>query len=229
MREKITKALKTRATAIKRALEEYNRRAAELNPPRPSLSWSDVVDMVSVAEFDLLRDARQDVRSLPWAQPAQRRATNLYFNVKRAEEEIKRLNIEVRRLLTHMIDEHVDYYRAIQDNIVIHPPLAHELSLRWQYLNAVNAELAYRLQQTSELPGFTGSLQTGRGVGRSPILADGIPLPPWASLQTQLTEAPDASGNELEDEEELGMEGVRNEDEANVLIDYIDRLGLHSE
>ncbi|CAL1709575.1 unnamed protein product [Somion occarium] len=229
MREKITKALKTRATAIKKALEEYNRRAAELNPPRPSLSWSDVVDMVSVAEFDLLRDARQDVRLLAWAQPAQRRAMNLYFNIKRAEEEIKRLNVEIRRLLTHMVDEHVDYYRTIRDNMVPNPPLAYELSLRWRYSNAVNTELAYRLQQTSELPGFTGTLRTGHRVGRSPILADGILLPPWVSLQTQPTEGFDASGNELEDDEELGMEGVGNEDEANVLIDYIDRLGLHSE
>ncbi|KAJ6464986.1 hypothetical protein C8R45DRAFT_1107214 [Mycena sanguinolenta] len=70
LREKIGKALKTRATAIQRALAEYNAAATQLNPPRRQLSWAEVADTVTVAEFDLLRDTRSDIRKLPWADPA---------------------------------------------------------------------------------------------------------------------------------------------------------------
>lgn len=38
MREKISKALKTRAEAIKTAVEKYNTAASQLNPPRPCLT-----------------------------------------------------------------------------------------------------------------------------------------------------------------------------------------------
>jgi hypothetical protein len=51
--------------------------------------------MVSLAEFDLLRDTRQDIRQFPWAQPLNREAMNLSFGIKRAKEEILRLNVEI--------------------------------------------------------------------------------------------------------------------------------------
>jgi len=53
-REKIGKALKSRAVAIQRTHEEYNDCAEKLNPPRPKLSWTEVVEAASLAEFDLL-------------------------------------------------------------------------------------------------------------------------------------------------------------------------------
>ncbi|KAH9947990.1 hypothetical protein B0H21DRAFT_708025 [Amylocystis lapponica] len=79
MREKIGKALKSRAEAVKKALVEYNRQATELVPH---------VHVDVVGEFDLLRDAQQDIRELPWAQRANRQAMSTYFNVQRAKEEI---------------------------------------------------------------------------------------------------------------------------------------------
>jgi hypothetical protein len=42
LREKIGKALKNRANAIKRALEDYNSCALQLNPPREQLTWATV-------------------------------------------------------------------------------------------------------------------------------------------------------------------------------------------
>ncbi|KAG1844617.1 hypothetical protein DFJ58DRAFT_731138 [Suillus subalutaceus] len=39
LRTQISKALKTRATAIRNALNRYNKYAAELNPPRPPITW----------------------------------------------------------------------------------------------------------------------------------------------------------------------------------------------
>ncbi|KAI0349008.1 hypothetical protein OH77DRAFT_1384823, partial [Trametes cingulata] len=113
LREKIGQALKTRAEAIRKALAVYNKNAAALSPPRPALTWNDIMNMVSVGEFDLLRDARQDVRNKPWAKRVHRDAMTCHFNVKRAREEIERLDVEIPRLFSYMIDDHVDYVRAI--------------------------------------------------------------------------------------------------------------------
>ncbi|KAJ7440713.1 hypothetical protein B0H11DRAFT_1750555, partial [Mycena galericulata] len=56
LREKISKALKTRANAIHQALKEYNAAARTLNPPRDQISWGQIINTVSIGEFDLLRD-----------------------------------------------------------------------------------------------------------------------------------------------------------------------------
>ena len=66
----------------------------ELNPPCPTLDWDQVVEYTFLADFDLLRDTRQDIRSRPWATPAARLAMDSYFKVLHAAEEIERLNVE---------------------------------------------------------------------------------------------------------------------------------------
>lgn len=121
LREKIGKALRTRAEAIRKALDEYNKQAPRLDPPRPKLQWTQLVAMTSLGEFDLLRDARCDVRQFAWAHPSHREATRLHFNVKRAREETYRCNVEIRRLVTFLYDAHVDYCLAISANPVREP------------------------------------------------------------------------------------------------------------
>ncbi|KAI9057832.1 hypothetical protein FKP32DRAFT_1615023 [Trametes sanguinea] len=179
LREKIGKALKARADAIKKALGEYNARAAELSPPRDELLWADVLDMSTLADFDLLRETRQDIRAKPWAKPAHRRAMNLYFNIKRAHEEVNRLNIEMRRLFTYLLDEHADYHTAVSACLATDAPLAHELRQRWRYQEVISTRTVRQLVRASNLPGFTGKLEGGHRIGRG-SRGDAIPLPPWA-------------------------------------------------
>ncbi|KAJ6530410.1 hypothetical protein DFH09DRAFT_1093639 [Mycena vulgaris] len=45
-----------------------------LNPPREKLVWVEVIQTVTLAEFNLLRDTRTDIRKLPWTQLARREA-----------------------------------------------------------------------------------------------------------------------------------------------------------
>ncbi|KAJ6600154.1 hypothetical protein B0H10DRAFT_2231026 [Mycena sp. CBHHK59/15] len=184
--EKIGKALKTRADTIQRVLAEYNTAAAALNPPRDQLAWSQVVQTVTLAEFDLLRDTRNDIRRLPWTNPARREAGLLHFGIKRCEEEIRRLNIEITRTITFMIDDHIDYHRAIRANCVQQPDLANELSNRWEYNSRINEAIVERFVKASHLPGFTGSLFPGHHVGRDPMINDDHPLPPWAGTTLRL-------------------------------------------
>ncbi|RDX44104.1 hypothetical protein OH76DRAFT_1458094 [Lentinus brumalis] len=201
MREKIGKALKSRAEAIRKALEEYNRCASALRPQRPTLSWNDVMEMASLAEFDVLRDAREDVREFPWAQRLHRQAMGFHFNVIRAREEIERLNLEIPRLFTALIDRHVDMKNAIASTQEINPALAHELRLRWEYDDKISARIAARLYETSQLLGFTGVLAAGKRVGQG-------------------------DGDESSGPQEEGLPGVENEQDAEHLVDFFDRLGV---
>ncbi|KAJ7834538.1 hypothetical protein B0H14DRAFT_3110028 [Mycena olivaceomarginata] len=157
LRVKISKALKTHAEAIRRALKAYNEAAAALPTAREQLLWADVMNKTSLAEFDLLRDTRGDVRRQPWAQPAQREAMVLHFGIKRAKEEIRRLNVEICRLITFMLDQHVDYYRAIASHLIIDPPLAVELASRWRHSSQISASICRQLVKTGRLVGFSDS------------------------------------------------------------------------
>lgn len=166
MREKIAKALKARSKAIKNALDNYNTCAAKLNPPRPPLTWTKVTESVYLAELDVLQDARQDIRTLKWAQPAHREAMNLHFSLKRAQEEVQRLNVELRRTLTFMRDDHADYFRAIQRLMVSNSSLARALSSQWEYRSSIHEVIYGWLQKTSKLDGFSGVLLPGCHAGR---------------------------------------------------------------
>lgn len=218
-REKITKALKARGTAIQKALKEYNERAAALPTPRPALGWTDVVEMATIADFDLLRDARQDVRALEWAQPLRREAMGLYFNIKRAKEEIARLNIEVNRLLTFMLDEHADFYHAIRTRLITNPPIAHELSLRWKGRDAVHMDMAARLHSLTTLDGYSGTLCIGARVGRDPGLMRGIPLPSWVAPRSPTEERSDPA-DRLE-EISIRLQDTEDTSDANQFLDYM--------
>lgn len=176
MREKIGKALKARSEAIQTALREYNAAATQLG--RPEMTWATVLKAVTLADFDLLRDTRSDIRSLPWTEPSRREACTLYFGIRRAEEEILRLDVEIVRLLTYMLDVHADYQIAISVSKETNPALAFELTREWEHLDRVHRSIAHRLADTSRLKGFTGSLQAGIHVGREST--DLISLPQWA-------------------------------------------------
>ncbi|OBZ76606.1 hypothetical protein A0H81_03873 [Grifola frondosa] len=220
LREKIRKALRARAVAICKALSEYNKCASELDPPRPELSWSNLMDMVSVADVDILRDARQDIRALPWAQRANRDAMNIYFNIKRVQEEIQRLNIEIARLFTWMVDEHVDYYRAIKECYLMDCSLARELSEHWQYRDKIHHCIVEWLYKASRLRGFTGKLTYGHRIGRDVDLATDIPLPSWTLYTSNRSDSDD-----VDHEEDEQIPGVEDEQDADNLVGFFDDLG----
>ncbi|KAF9032732.1 hypothetical protein BJ165DRAFT_1357706, partial [Panaeolus papilionaceus] len=180
MREKIGKALCSQSDAIKTALKNYNEAAAKLVPPQDSLSWSAVLNAIAIADFDFLQDTCTDIRSFPWAKPSYREAMSLFFGIKRVKEEIIRLNVEIIRLLTYMLDCHVDLCQAIQANVVRCPSLALSLSRLWEHQDAINQKIIMRLNQVLLLPGFTGKLKFGCQIGCNPKLHEGIPMPQWA-------------------------------------------------
>ena len=226
LREKIGKALKTRAEAIRRALDAYNSAAAQLNPPRESLSWAKLMDATTLADFDLLRDSRQDIREQPWTQPSRREAMNLYFGIKRANEEILQLNVEIRRLVTFMINDHHDFHRAISANIITNPALAHELSCQWEYRHRIHSRIAFQLHQTSRLRGFTGTLLPGTCEGPELVFTTKAGLPNWATDIFGLVETYDEV-EQMEDEVEDDDAFALPKEAGDLVIQLLENISVH--
>ncbi|KAJ7840735.1 hypothetical protein B0H14DRAFT_2587320 [Mycena olivaceomarginata] len=90
MHKHIAKALQARSKAVRNAIDRYNAAASILDPPMPPLTWDQVVEYAFLADFDILRDTR---------------AEDCYFKILRAKEEIKRLNVEIPRVVTWIRDE----------------------------------------------------------------------------------------------------------------------------
>ena len=82
LRKHIATALRARSQAIRRALDRYNAAASTVSPPQPNLSWDDVVEYAFLADFDLLRESRQDIRDRPWTKPAFRVMIDQHFKLQ---------------------------------------------------------------------------------------------------------------------------------------------------
>ncbi|KAH7914663.1 hypothetical protein BJ138DRAFT_999608 [Hygrophoropsis aurantiaca] len=213
MRKHIAKALQTRSAAIRTALDRYNAAAQAMTPPRRQLNWEEVVEYAFLADFDLLRDARQNVADRPWATPSARRALDLYYKMCRAKEEIERLNIETRRLATYIRDEE-SYLRACEAQLASsHPEVAHQVQRHRNVRDRFNARHLKRINDIFKLPGFSGTIapgvstQTGPGESAStPTVC--VPMHVMTDKETTRFEAfgahrePQETHEDLDDEEQ---------------------------
>jgi hypothetical protein len=164
LRKHIAKALQTRSHSIKKALQNYNAAAMVLRPRAPKLTWEKVVEYAFLADFDLLRAARQDIREKPWAKPANRTLRDTYFKMERAREEIERLNVEIRRVITYMRDE--ELYLENQESAAkdVDPELAHQIYLYKMQRARTHSLHLTRFRMLSVERGFTGQVIPGYGV-----------------------------------------------------------------
>lgn len=119
-----------------------------------------------LADFDLLRDTRQDIRQKEWEKPVNRALRDEYFKIQRAKEEIERLNIEIKRLVTHIQDED-NYLRGMEEHLFsTDPVLAFQVG---NYrLERTRFDLLHlrRLSKLANLPGFTGSLTCSSSIDK---------------------------------------------------------------
>lgn len=153
--------MRARSKAIRGALDRYNLAASFLSPPRPNLSWNDIVEYAFLADFDLLRESREDVRDRPWSKPAFRVLIDKYFKLERAREEILRLNIEIKRVITYIRDE--DTFLRMKESELKDTDsiMAHQIKVhRWERAR-FNEQHMCRFTKLASLPGFSGSIQPG--------------------------------------------------------------------
>ena len=149
---------------MRTALQNYNVAAHALVPPRPPLSWDDVVEYAFLADFDLLSDTRSDVRLKVWAKPASRLLMDQHFKMLRAQEEIVRLNVEIPRLTTFIRDEETFLLQQEGKLQEADSPLSHQVRLRrLQFIRSNDLHVS-RLCKLSRMQGFSGNITPGTSV-----------------------------------------------------------------
>jgi hypothetical protein len=120
-----------------------------------------VVEYAFLADFDLLRDSRHDVRDRLWTKPAYRVVIDHHFKLERAREEIQRLNIEIRRVVTYIQDENVFLQLKEGEVREKNPGLACQVKIYRMERGHFNARHMQRFGKLASLPGFTGSITPG--------------------------------------------------------------------
>ena len=186
------------------------------------------MDAVTVADFNLLCDTCQDIRTSERAQPANREGMVMFFGIKHAKEEISCLNIEFRRLLTFLYDDYIDHYRAVTTNIIINPPLTSKISSQWSYRERIHEAIVKHLIQTSRLSGFTGNLFHGHHIGRDPALNENITSPSWVTHLLGITTVEvkfdeGAASTVLENIQDLEPEG---EVDTDIFVELLEDLAI---
>lgn len=167
------KALAVRSAAIKASLARYNKAAAELDHPAPSISWDTVADVSVLADFDLLRGSRYRILEQEWARPENRRCVEQHRRLQRAHEEIERLNIEVRRVWTSVTDEEHLLQAAARCITQDDPHLGWAAQRYVARRLEVNKGISHQLALLRCLPGYSGSHSVGVRQGLQPI-SDGM-------------------------------------------------------
>jgi hypothetical protein len=162
MRTYIGKHLKTRSETIRKALTAYNSAARALR--KPALKFQDIVKLSFVSEFDLLKDSRDDIRELIWVNPQARMICDAYFRTKHAQEELKRLSVEVRRIVSWMDIQEIRLRSAVKCSVgeALEPgdgstrQLKTELTDRLDRMRLRHQEIWLWLRKLQRLDGYEG-------------------------------------------------------------------------
>ncbi|KAI5994770.1 hypothetical protein EDD15DRAFT_2195902 [Pisolithus albus] len=195
LRKHIGKALKTRSAAIRAALSQYNAAAKTLG--RRTLEFDEVVEYAFLADFDLLRDMRQDISKCPWASPTARLTINTFFKLHRAEEEVVHLNVEICHVVTYLVDED-RYIRACEALYRdTHPALAHQISMYHGIHSRFTPSHLHSLEKISRLPGFSGTIAPGVSLSRG--RGDSASAPSRVPIESLLCSTPAC----IDDEEDI--------------------------
>jgi hypothetical protein len=175
MRRQISIRLKIRSQTIRSAIKTYNKAASELSPPRSRIEPSSVLDMAFLSQFDLLRYSQHnhDIRSKPWADPATRVLTDKYFELKRANEEILRLNLEWRRVHTWLLDEEKLFLRSVKClSLSGNQLLSDMVHMRWKEVQHTHRVIWRWLYRAQSLPFFSADLSHGNALRKERVNED---------------------------------------------------------
>ncbi|KAF8586157.1 hypothetical protein K439DRAFT_1341421, partial [Ramaria rubella] len=131
-------------------------------PPHPILTWVQIVEYTTIAEFKLLRTGvREDIRNLEWANARNREATICHLKILHAKEEIECLNIEIKHLATWICNEMVALDQDIEECMLTQPLLARTITQFADEHKRINTNLQVRLYWIYSLHGFSGDSGTG--------------------------------------------------------------------
>ena len=186
MRTHISKSLQVRCKTLKRAIEEHNKAAACLTPPKPPVDWSKVSTYEFLEQVALLRDTHNSLQDKRWSNPGVRETLKLVERVERAKEELLRLNNEVRSLHTAIRDDDMLFTTTIT-SLPVSDPLRGAVSDFAFRRRLLDRQILVRIYQIYSLPGFTGTKGPGVRLGSiAPAPTASVPgttsMPPVPSV-----------------------------------------------
>ncbi|KAG2031492.1 hypothetical protein BDR03DRAFT_986359 [Suillus americanus] len=114
-------------------LSKMNRAGTGKSHTTHGVATTDCIQAINYENISLrhyrLAPSLSDISERPWSSAAARSAMDLHFKMCRAREEIKRLDIEVRRLVTYIWDEE-NYLRECEDQLNnTSPALAYQIAI----------------------------------------------------------------------------------------------------
>lgn len=123
-----------------------------------------------ISEFELLKHAHshQNISVEPWALPLNREMATKHHKIKRAYEEINRINLEAPRLRASIHNEHKVYQHHIERLLNLNYALASEIQRIYSARERVNNNHIERLDALEALSGYTGKC----GLGTRKVTAD---------------------------------------------------------
>lgn len=190
-----------------------------MKPPAQILDRKTVMDLTFVSEFDLLRQSYADAEILkkPWMAPANRTICTNLHKVLRAQEELKRLNVEVRRLRTWLFVEDKEYGDAVARVTSTGGKgvnfLVAEIQERHRKQKSVNNYHHLVLNKIEALSGFTGE----KGIGTPHGWTEAMMVPLRKSAQP-------VGESDGEDAQELEREACL--DDASRLAAQLESLSI---
>ncbi|KAF8343852.1 uncharacterized protein EI90DRAFT_2901537 [Cantharellus anzutake] len=152
-RQQISSLLAKRGKSLSSMLEKYNCLATAMNPPKPRLSWDDVISLEFLSDIVILQ-GRDDVHQKPWAKPLLCNATRAWYKLQQACEEIETVSLEARRVWAAMECEETHLRGAIENTPLTDPALAEYISITSRYHCNVNVHLHAKLTQLDKVAHF---------------------------------------------------------------------------
>ena len=127
-------------------LEKYNSLAATMDPPKPRLSWDDVTSLEFVSDIMILWGC-DDVHQKPWVKPHLHDATQAWYKLQWAHEEIKTVRLKACQVWASTKHEEAHLQTAIESTQLADPSLVEYISITSKYCLNVNAHLHTKLTQ----------------------------------------------------------------------------------
>ena len=135
-----------------------------------------------------------------------------YFKLLRAEEEIARLNIEIRRFLTFIHDEDAELSSKEKEIGLTDPAVAYQIRMHRNHFSRFMARHLKNMQDIGQLPGFSGDLSCGVHIAEPSHPA---PLPLNTAEPPHPAPLPlDTSIKAMVEDDQIDMEADLEEEQA---------------
>jgi hypothetical protein len=167
-------------------LNHYNECAAKMCPPKPTITWSQVVDLDVLSLVEILH-SQTDICQERWAQPQFQAATNAWYKLQCAKEELLTIRVEAHHLWTsmHDVEDHLLMTLASLQNEALN--LAYFITQTLSYHLSRNMYLWNQIVLLESLPGYTAKHGLGNCLHTNGVSATLLPLPHPISNSSSLS------------------------------------------